>query len=221
MAWSRGVSSYSLLPQEEKDDAQPGPSTMAASSTQAMPHDEFELSERKGARVSIEEISDKKMSFAEVIAEPDDDAPDATYSTGGDTFQMERMGKKQVLVRRFRPMSTFAFNAMATSVWEFGIFSISQGLVDGGRAGLIWTTIIHAVGFLPIGIYDNTMDAISWSRTNRIQFFPWRRWPVWHQPRKSSFNGHRIIELTSATEAPNTIGCRNSPLLRSRNGLAT
>lgn len=146
--------SYSLLPQdvEEDEQPQPGPSTMAASSTQAMPHDEYELSERKGARVSIGEVPEKH-GFAEGITEAgDDDVVDATASTGNDRFQMERMGKKQVLVRRFRPMSTFAFNAMATSVWEFGIFSITQGIVDGGRAGLIWTTIIHAVGFLPIGV---------------------------------------------------------------------
>lgn len=124
---------------------------MAATSSQAKPHDEFELSERKGTRVSIDELPEKHVGFAEALAEAQEHPPDATASTRLDQFQMERMGKKQVLVRRFRPMSTFAFNAMATSVWEFGIFSISQGIVDGGRAGLIWTTIIHAIGFLPIG----------------------------------------------------------------------
>jgi len=58
-------------------------------------------------------------------------------------------------------MATFSFVAMATSVWEFGIFSISQGLVDGGRAGLIWTTIIHAVGFLPIVLSMAEMSSIA------------------------------------------------------------
>jgi len=50
---------------------------------------------------------------------------------------------------------------MATSVWEFGIFSVSQGLVDGGRAGLIWTTVIHAIGFLPIVLSMAEMASIA------------------------------------------------------------
>ena len=138
---------YNLLAQEEPEVA--GSSTMAATSSQAKTHDEYELSERKTTRVSIDELPETQLGFAEALAEAGQ-PPDANASTRLDQFQMERMGKKQVLVRRFRPMSTFAFNAMATSVWEFGIFSISQGIVDGGRAGLIWTTVIHAVGFLPI-----------------------------------------------------------------------
>lgn len=144
-------SSYTPLPQEDAEETYPAASSsMAASSSQVMPHDEFEMNERKGTRVSVDEVPVKNAT-GETVMEIDDEGPDATSSTRLDQFQMERMGKKQVLVRRFRPMSTFAFNAMATSVWEFGIFSISQGIVDGGRAGLIWTTIIHALGFLPIG----------------------------------------------------------------------
>lgn len=144
-------SSYTVLPQEDAEETYPAEtSSMAASSSQVMPQHEFEMNERKGTRVSVAEVPEKNAA-GEAVMEVDDEGPDATSSTRLDQFQMERMGKKQVLVRRFRPMSTFAFNAMATSVWEFGIFSVSQGIVDGGRAGLIWTTIIHAVGFLPIG----------------------------------------------------------------------
>ena len=58
-------------------------------------------------------------------------------------------------------MATFSFNAMATCVWEFGIFSVSQGLVDGGRAGLIWTTVVHAVGFFPIILSMAEMASIA------------------------------------------------------------
>lgn len=163
--------SYAPLRQREDDEdqAQPGPSGMAAaSSTQAMPHDEYEMTARKGARVSIGEVPEKH-GFAEGIMEAGDDGGvDATDSTGLDRFQMDRMGKKQVLVRRFRPMSTFAFNAMATSVWEFGIFSVTQGLVDGGRAGLWWTTVIHAFGFLPIG--RRVLDVCA-TKTNKSSPF--------------------------------------------------
>ena len=58
-------------------------------------------------------------------------------------------------------MSTFSFVAMATSVWEFGIFSVTQGLVAGGRAGLFWTTVIHAVGFVPIMLSMAEMASIA------------------------------------------------------------
>jgi choline transport protein len=74
---------------------------------------------------------------------------------------MVRSGKQQVLVRHFRPMATFSFVAMATSVWEFGIFSMNQGLIDGGRAGLIWSTVVHAVGFVPIVLSMAEMSSIA------------------------------------------------------------
>ena len=103
----------------------------------------------------------EKQGIVEEVRESDDETIDVTKSTDHDRYQMERMGKTQLLVRQFRPLSTFAFNAMATSVWEFGIFSVSQGLVDGGRAGLIWTTVIHAIGFLPIVLSMAEMASIA------------------------------------------------------------
>lgn len=58
-------------------------------------------------------------------------------------------------------MATFSFVAMATSVWECGIFSMNQGLIDGGRAGLIWTTVVHSVGFIPIVVSMAEMASIA------------------------------------------------------------
>jgi choline transport protein len=58
-------------------------------------------------------------------------------------------------------MATFSFVAMATSVWEFGIFSMNQGLVSGGRAGVIWSTVAHAIGFVPIVLSMAEMSSIS------------------------------------------------------------
>ncbi len=74
---------------------------------------------------------------------------------------MSRMGKQQVFVRHFRPMATFSFNAMATCVWEFGIFSVHQGLVDGGRAGLFWSTVVHAICFIPVILSMAEMESIA------------------------------------------------------------
>jgi choline transport protein len=58
-------------------------------------------------------------------------------------------------------MATFSFVAMATSVWEFGIFSMNQGLVSGGRAGIIWSTVAHAIGFVPIVLSMAEMSSIA------------------------------------------------------------
>jgi choline transport protein len=58
-------------------------------------------------------------------------------------------------------MATFSFVAMATSVWECGIFSMNQGLVSGGRAGVMWSTIIHAIGFVPIVLSMAEMSSIA------------------------------------------------------------
>lgn len=58
-------------------------------------------------------------------------------------------------------MATFSFVAMATSVWECGIFSMNQGLIDGGHAGLIWTTVVHLVGFIPIVLSMCEMASIA------------------------------------------------------------
>ncbi|KAK3724841.1 hypothetical protein LTR37_000889 [Vermiconidia calcicola] len=102
----------------------------------------------------------EKYGYEEEIG-GEDDGLDATAFNSRDHYAMERMGKKQVLMRRFRAMSTFTFNAMATSVGEFGVFSNSQGLFAGGRAGLIRTTIICASSFLPIVLSTAEMPSIA------------------------------------------------------------
>jgi choline transport protein len=45
--------------------------------------------------------------------------------------------------------------------WEFGIFSITQGITDGGRAGLIWMSVIHAIGFVPVVVSMAEMASIA------------------------------------------------------------
>ncbi|TKX18668.1 amino acid permease-16 [Elsinoe australis] len=73
-----------------------------------------------------------------------------TLSTLADGADMRRMGKEQRLIRRFRPLSITSFTAIATASWELGIFVITPGLTDGGRAGLLWNAIWCFLGFAPI-----------------------------------------------------------------------
>lgn len=71
-------------------------------------------------------------------------------STVGDARAMERMGRKQELVRHFRTLSMVSFVALATSAWETNIFVFTQSLIDGGRPGAIYSLLWSFVGFVPI-----------------------------------------------------------------------
>lgn len=74
----------------------------------------------------------------------------ATSSTHDDIRGMRRMGKSQQLNRTFRQLSITSFVCLATATWEIGLFVISPGLTNGGRAGLVWSMLWCWVGFAPI-----------------------------------------------------------------------
>ncbi|KAK5133187.1 hypothetical protein LTR08_008123 [Meristemomyces frigidus] len=100
--------------------------------------------------------SEKLAATADVISEgsienqDEDEASKINKSTPGDARGMIRMGKQQQLVRHFRLVSTVSFVALATAAWEVGLFVITPGLTDGGRAGLVWSVLWNIVGFGPI-----------------------------------------------------------------------
>ena len=86
----------------------------------------------------------------EETLEDQNEALEVSTSTPGDAAGMKRMGKQQQLVRHFRMVSTVSFVALATASWEIGLFVLTPGLVDGGRAGLVWSVLWNIVGFGPI-----------------------------------------------------------------------
>lgn len=71
----------------------------------------------------------------------------ASRSTLKDAGDMRRMGKQQLLIRRFRQITIAAFIGTTTSAWEYALFLVSPGLVDGGTAGLIYNVIWSMFGF--------------------------------------------------------------------------
>ena len=85
----------------------------------------------------------------------------ATKSTQDDILGMRRMGKDQQFVRNFRLFSITAFVAIATASWEIGLFIITPGLVDGGRAGLIWSVLWSFLGFAPIWLSMAEMASMA------------------------------------------------------------
>ena len=100
-----------------------------------------------------------------VHVDDDDEAQDevdhTTKSTRADAHNMQRMGRSQQLVRHFRLLSVASFAAIATAVWEIGLFEISPGLTDGGRPALVYSVLWNFVGFGPIYISMAEMASMA------------------------------------------------------------
>ncbi|OAL24287.1 hypothetical protein AYO20_10714 [Fonsecaea nubica] len=71
---------------------------------------------------------------------------DKGYTTK-DQRDMQRLGKRQELIRNFRPISALAFTALLQATWEFLLIANTQVLVDGGIAGFFWTYVWTFIGF--------------------------------------------------------------------------
>jgi len=99
-------------------------------------------------------IREKLTAIADVNTEHNledqDEALLLSKSTPADAANMRRMGKPQQLIRHFRFLSTVSFVALATAAWEIGLFVLTPGLTDGGRAGLVWNVLWNIIGFGPI-----------------------------------------------------------------------
>lgn len=103
----------------------------------------------KEAKFVVHDAGEGSGSDQEVLEEQDGGLR-ATKSSHDDIVGMRRMGKDQQLVRTFRQLSITSFVALATATWEIGLFVISPGLIDGGRAGLLWSCLWCWIGFAPI-----------------------------------------------------------------------
>ncbi|KAJ5528271.1 hypothetical protein N7513_012430 [Penicillium frequentans] len=68
-------------------------------------------------------------------------------ATHNDKNDMHRMGKLQEFRRNFRPLAALSFSAVLQATWEFILISNSQGLQNGGLAGLFWSFIWTFIGF--------------------------------------------------------------------------
>ena len=79
------------------------------------------------------------------IVDDDTDITDAGSDRPGytrhDKKDMHRMGRRQELMRNFSPISALSFTALLQATWEFVLIANTQGLVDGGLAGLFWSYV--------------------------------------------------------------------------------
>lgn len=89
----------------------------------------------------------------------DSDSEAPAYSADVDGFgsndydkqAMQRMGKTQETNRNFQGVTLISFTCICMATWEWMIMSNTQGLVDGGRAGLFWSYLWTFVGYSFLG----------------------------------------------------------------------
>ena len=116
----------------------------------------------KGPMAPVEGVSTPDSDYVE----DQDGTLRATKSTRDDAKDMRRMGKDQQLVRNFQLITIMSFSAIATAAWEIGLFVITPGLVDGGRAGTMWSLLWAYVGFGPIYLSMAEMVCRDWHAPN-------------------------------------------------------
>ncbi|KAK4565661.1 hypothetical protein LTR86_003509 [Recurvomyces mirabilis] len=114
---------------------------------------------RGDGKIARATVNDLSMHIE--VEEQDDRGLSATLSTRKDAEDMKRMGKEQQLVRQFRLMSIASFVAIATATWEIGLITIGQSFVDGGRPGLLYSTLWNFICFAPIYLSMAEMASIA------------------------------------------------------------
>ncbi|ORY15012.1 amino acid/polyamine transporter I [Clohesyomyces aquaticus] len=100
--------------------------------------------------------------------EGEDDIPSVKKGTVGDRQAMWRMGKVQELRRNFRFVSMFGFSVILLGTWEWSLSTSSLGLIDGGKAGLIWMFLIAFIGY--IAVYLSMAEMGSMAPTSGGQY---------------------------------------------------
>ncbi len=91
----------------------------------------------------------------------EDDEETVFKSSRDDAQDMRRMGHQQQFVRHFRLLSAMSFVAMATSAWELCIFSITPGLINGGRPVILYSMLWSFLGFAPVYLSMAEMASIA------------------------------------------------------------
>ncbi|KAJ6129380.1 hypothetical protein N7512_002160 [Penicillium capsulatum] len=97
--------------------------------------------------VAPDEIQASTTAFQAMESDGLHKATPAMEGTAHDRSDMHRLGKIQEFKRNFRPLAALSFSAVLQATWEFILISNSQGLENGGLAGLFWSFVWTCVGF--------------------------------------------------------------------------
>lgn len=91
----------------------------------------------QGDKLTVHELQDYNG-----VELQDEDLVKTKGGTSTDKDDMRRMGRTQELRRSFKFVSIVGFVTILQATWECVLLSNWSGLLNGGTAGLIWTTII-------------------------------------------------------------------------------
>ncbi|KAF2141107.1 uncharacterized protein K452DRAFT_229389 [Aplosporella prunicola CBS 121167] len=95
-----------------------------------------------GAHVKVtHEATSTELPGQYALNGVDEDYPRFQGHTHNDEKDMGRMGKVQQLKRNYRPLSALAFTVILQGTWEVLLTATTQGLADGGVAGLLWSYV--------------------------------------------------------------------------------
>jgi hypothetical protein len=152
------------------------PAIMSSSELAATPDESIQ----KPPLDTAEKVLPQKL---EVDSIGDDDIVDDGYHgqfTRKDKRDMQRMGKVQELKRNFRSFSVMSFTIVLQNTWEVLLVQVNhiqfrsltrqltisssattQGLIDGGLAGLFWSYIWTFFGFSMVVISLAEMASMS------------------------------------------------------------
>lgn len=82
-------------------------------------------------------------------------------TTGNDSRDMERLGKKQQFKRNFSLWSALGFVSIYMATWEFVLVSLSVGFTNGGFGGLFWCYITTTLAYSTIVISMAEMTSMA------------------------------------------------------------
>ncbi|KAE8391712.1 amino acid transporter [Aspergillus alliaceus] len=103
--------------------------------------------------MSVSSAADREI---ELVSRMDDETPVPNKNnpvlSSRDAYELARVGKREVLKRRFGLTSTVGFACSLMLTWEAVILNIGLGLRNGGPAGLVYGYIGVWIGFISIFI---------------------------------------------------------------------
>jgi len=88
--------------------------------------------------------------------------------TATDQLDMSILGRVQVVRRNFNFVPIVGFSCSLIATWEIILSLLSQGLMDGGIAGLIWGFVVVAVGFFLV--FTSLAEMASMAPTSGGQY---------------------------------------------------
>ncbi|KAJ5503725.1 hypothetical protein N7463_006599 [Penicillium fimorum] len=97
--------------------------------------------------------------------------------TDQDDWDMQRLGKTQQFKRNFRFYSILGFTTTLMATWESILLTSTYGLIDGGRAGMVYVYIGSFVGFFSAVVSMAEIASISPTSGGQYHWVSEFAWP--------------------------------------------